>query len=67
MVTLGSVRSPASAGVGVPRWMASTPTGEQDSIYGRGERASPVETQRSIRFLMVNETPRSETVEERSA
>jgi hypothetical protein len=35
--------------------------------YGRGERASAVETQRSVRFLMVNRTPRERARVERSA
>jgi hypothetical protein len=34
---------------------------------GPGERACPVKTQRSIRFRMVNETPRPEEAGERSA
>jgi hypothetical protein len=34
---------------------------------GRGERACPFKTQRSVRFLIVNETPRSGGEEERTA
>jgi hypothetical protein len=34
---------------------------------GRGERASAIKTQRSIRFRMVNETPRTDLEQERSA